>query len=159
MIIVLKLLYSSLIRPFLKNDRKIIQHIKEYHYQIEANWSISIYSGTSVEDKTIIKSRKSATTLITQSRNKGSALPEHKIYSPLELSLTWLLQQIDTKELTSQFKVDTEDDKTKTPCRSEATQSGKFFSPQLAIEKNITTLRFDVFTYFWVDFLKLLISH
>lgn len=50
---------------------------------------------------------------------------------PVELSLTWLLQQIDTTELTSQFKVDVEDTDTKTPRRNDAAQKAVDFAAQL----------------------------
>ena len=50
---------------------------------------------------------------------------------PMELSLSWLLQQIDMVELTSQFKVDTEDGDTKTPRRNDAVQKALDFAAQL----------------------------
>jgi hypothetical protein len=98
-----------------------VQHVKEFHYKIETSWSLSVYSGTDVQNKQIIKSRTSSTTLITQ--NKDSCLHKHNNFPPQELSLTWLLQQIDTENLTAQFKVDTEDEKTKTAVFTNTTTS------------------------------------
>ena len=106
---------------------KAINHVKEFHWEVDVNWSISVYSGTSVEEKKVIKSRAYKTTLITQSKGGvGSTnLP------PIELSLSWLLQQIDMVELTSQFQVNTEDSDTKTPCRNGAVQKALDFAAQL----------------------------
>jgi len=107
---------------------KAVQHITEYLWEVEVNWSISIYSGTSVEDKRVIKSRACKTNLITHTKEgmvSTAALP------PIELSLTWLMQQIDTDELNSQFRVETEDVETKTPRRNGAVQEALGFAEQL----------------------------
>ena len=51
---------------------------------------------------------------------------------PLDLSLTWLLKQINTAMLTSQFKVDIDDKETKTPRRNKSVDEALDFSRQLA---------------------------
>ncbi|KAL7479988.1 hypothetical protein ACHAW6_005701 [Cyclotella cf. meneghiniana] len=113
-----------------KRVSKVMHQITEFHYKLEASWSLSIYSDTSVQDEKVIKSRISSTTLITQKKDK--ALPEHNNFPSQDLSLTWLLQQIDTERLTSQFKVDTEDEETKTPRRNKATEKAIEFSRHLS---------------------------
>ena len=112
-----------------KRVNKVVQHVEEWHYKVKTSWSVSIYSGTNVAQKIVIKARQGSTTLITQS--KSMPLPEHKDYTPVELSLTWLLQQIDTDKLTSMFRVDVEESKTKTPRRNEATQKAIDFAKLL----------------------------
>ncbi|KAL7539113.1 hypothetical protein ACHAXR_009035 [Thalassiosira sp. AJA248-18] len=47
---------------------KAIRHITEFHWEVEVKWSIFIYSGTSVGDKKVIKSRKCTTQIITQTK-------------------------------------------------------------------------------------------
>ncbi|KAL7525015.1 hypothetical protein ACHAXR_000822, partial [Thalassiosira sp. AJA248-18] len=47
---VMKLVRSSI------KSLKAIHHITEFHWEVEVKWSISIYSGTSVGDKKVIKS-------------------------------------------------------------------------------------------------------
>ena len=79
----------------------------------------------------MIKSRNSTTTIITQSRGDISSIPEHENHAPVELSMTWFLQQIDTNDLTSHFNVNTESDATKTPRRNEATEQAIDFSQRL----------------------------
>ena len=112
-----------------KRVNKVVQHIEEWHYKVETSWSVSVYSGTNVAEKIVIKARQGSTTLISQS--KSSPLPEHKDYTPVELSLTWLLQQIDTDQLTSMFRVDVEESKTKTPRRNAATENAIDFAKRL----------------------------
>ena len=84
---------------------KAINHVKEYHWETTINYVFSVYSGTAVEDRKVIKSRTCKSTIITQTKESM----ESTNFST-ELSLTWLMKQINTNELTSQFKVDTEDE-------------------------------------------------
>jgi len=102
---------------------KAVKHVKEYHYDLETNWSISIYSGTSIKEKKILKSRASNMILITQVQK-----PPVKITELEEVSLTWLLGQITTETLATQFQIDVEDSKTITPRRNEAIEKALEFA-------------------------------
>jgi len=106
---------------------KTVQHVTEFHWEVEFNWSISVYSGTSVGDKKVIKSRKIKTIIITPSKEEL----QHFSSPPIDISLTWLLKQIDAAELSSQFKVDTEDADTKTPRRNKDVQEAVNFALKL----------------------------
>jgi len=113
-----------------KRVSKVVQHIEEWHYKVETSWCVSIYSAADVAQKRVLKSRVGSTTLITQSEEMP--LPEHKDHEPIELSLTWLMQQIDkTPQLTSNFRVNVEENKTKTPRRNDATQNAIDFADHL----------------------------
>lgn len=109
--------------PFLQ----AVQHVTEYHFNVNVSWSISVYSGNAVDDRHLIKSRTSSSNLITQSKD----IPADKTLPPCDLSLTWLLEQIDTTELTSHFKIDTEDTETITPRRNQAIDKALDFSRKL----------------------------
>jgi hypothetical protein len=74
-------------------------------------------------------SRACKTLLITQSKDGGREVDAANL-PPIELSLTWLLSQIDEAE-TSQFKVDTEDEQTKTPRRNNAVKEAEDFAARL----------------------------
>ena len=94
-----------------------------------SDWSISVYSGTAVEDKKVVKSRSCETALITQSKG---GVPGSSNLPPTELSLTWLLKQIEIdSELASKFKVDIEAEGTKTPRRNDAVQHAEEFASHL----------------------------
>ncbi len=110
------------------NPRKAINHVTEFHWKVKNIWSISVYSGTAVEDKKVVKSRQCETNLITQSKG---GIPGSTNLPPVELSLTWFLEQIDASELASKFKVDIEADGTKTPRRNDAVQRAEEFASDL----------------------------
>jgi len=82
-----------------------------------------------VDAKKVIKTRTSKSTIITQSHilwdKESISIP------PIEVSLTWLLQQIDTATLSSQFKVDTEHEQTKTPRRNKEVSEALDFTNRL----------------------------
>ena len=83
-----------------------------------------------MDSKKVIKTRTSKTIIVTQS---DMLWDKENIVStpPIELSLTWLLQQIDTSTLSAQFKVDTEHEKTKTPRRNEVVSDAIVFTNRL----------------------------
>ncbi|KAL7529655.1 hypothetical protein ACHAWF_003071, partial [Thalassiosira exigua] len=108
---------------------KVVKHVTEYHWEVTVDWSLSVYSGTAVGDKAIVKSRTCKTAIIT--RSKGAL--EFAACPPAELSLSWLLRQIDTDDFASNFKVDTEDEKTKTPRRNEAVDGALDFAARLQL--------------------------
>ncbi len=83
-----------------------------------------------MDDKKVVKSRSCETILITQSKG-GIIHTDSSNLPPIELSLTWLLKQIDATELASNFKVDIEAVGTKTPRRNDAVQLAEKFASQL----------------------------
>jgi hypothetical protein len=103
-----------------------------------------------VDDEKVIKTRTSSTTLITQS--KDNPIPGDKIFNRCDLSLTWLLKQIDASKLTSQFKVDMEDHNTKTPRRNKAVEDAVNFSTELSTWSSSVN---NTFTSIAGDFLKI----
>jgi len=116
---------------------RIVTRVTRQHYKIETDWELSIYSGTDVGNRKVIKERRGATSEFVRSRanKKGTSkerppFPPKKDLPPKELSLTWLLQQIDAEELKSHFAIDTSPDnaKTKTPSRNlQVEEAASFF--------------------------------
>jgi hypothetical protein len=96
---------------------RVVNHIKEYHWKVDVQWEVSIYAGTDVDAKTVVQSRSSSMIIAIQS-NKHQPLPDHRDHNPLDVSLTWLMKQIDADALTAQFKIDTQHPDTKTPRRN-----------------------------------------
>ncbi len=91
-------------------------------------WSIAVYSGTAVVEKKVINSRDCKTHVITQSKDVFTGCTN---LPPIEVSLTWLLKQIDVTEFASKFKVDIEAERTKTPRRNDAVQEAEEFASRL----------------------------
>jgi hypothetical protein len=82
---------------------KAVNHVTEFHWEVNNVWTISVlYSGSSnveqqqqQQQQDIIQSRSCETTIITQSKD-GIIPGSSSNLLPIELSLTWLLNQIDT---------------------------------------------------------------
>jgi len=108
---------------------KIVKRVRKEYYTVGHDWEISVYSGTDFENRTILQERKGTTSEYIRKRRYdvakdlpselGPVFPPKKEYPDQNLSLTWLLQQIDTQELKSHFSIDTDNDDTKTPRRNE----------------------------------------
>jgi len=98
--------------------KQIIKNIEEFHWKVDVTWEISVYSGSDVGGKKILKSRSSSMILIIQS-NKRAPLPENRECKPLDLSISWLMKQIDTERMASKFTIDRQGPKTKTPSQNE----------------------------------------
>ena len=102
---------------------KFIKKVKEFHWQVDTHWEITIFSGTNVDKKTFLKGRDSSSVVITQS---DQAPLENKVqHKPKDLNLTWLLQQVDCKKGATIFTIDTE--RSKTPRRNEQVDSALSF--------------------------------
>lgn len=107
--------------------KQVVNHVKEFHWKISVDWSVSIYSSSNIEEKKILSSRSSSMILITQT--KRAPIPEHRECKPLDVSLNWLIKHIDTGAMTTDFRVDTQSLKTKTPRRnSQVEEALKFMN-------------------------------
>ena len=93
---------------------KVVKKVKEFHWTLKTHWEISIFSGTKVDEKIVLQSRDSSTIVITQSKDAPRKVVNH---APHDLNLTWLLQQIDFGNQSTNFSIDTE--RAKTPRRNE----------------------------------------
>jgi len=117
---------------------KIVKRVKKEYYTIEKDWELSIYAGIDVEKRTILQERKGAIYEYIRDRRYDSGTTRDDIGPPFlskktyphnELSLTWLLQQIDIEELKSHFAIDTslENANTKTPRQNEQMEQAFWF--------------------------------
>jgi hypothetical protein len=107
-----------------------VNHVVEFHWEVNNVWSITFYSGTAMEDKKVIKSWDCKTSLITQSKENFTCSAD---LPPIELSLTWLLKQIDVAKYASKFKVDIDAEGMKTPWRNDAVQHAEEFATQFRL--------------------------
>jgi hypothetical protein len=107
-------------------EERMMRRVDVLHYKIERTWELSIYSGTNLPKRTVMKKRKSTIDLAdnfpsgSDPKTKRNRIRKAASPQDFELSLTWFLQQIDAQELTSHFAIDTSPDntKTKTPTRN-----------------------------------------
>ena len=116
---------------FFGTIKQVVHHVKEYHWNVNVNWTISIYFGTKDIDKLILSSRSSSMVLVTQAQNRAP-LPEKRECKPLDLSLNWLVKHIDTVAMASIFHVDTQSSDTKTPRRNPQVEDALSFMIDLS---------------------------
>jgi len=119
---------SSRISSSSSTIHKVIKKVKEYHWTVKTHWEISIFSGTAVEKKIVLQSRDSSTVVITQSANA----PMEKVgnHPPLDLNLTWILQQVNIETKTTSFAIDSS--KARTPRRNEEVDAAlQFFCSRM----------------------------
>ena len=111
--------------------KKVVNRVTQQHYKIETEWEISIYTGTDVDNRRVIKNRNGTSFdfIWAKCSFRDPPLPSKHEHDPIDLSLTWLFQQIDTEQLKSHFTIDTQNhNKTKTPRRNlQVEESLSFF--------------------------------
>jgi hypothetical protein len=112
--------------------KKVVNRVTQQHYKIETEWEISIYTGTDVDNRRVIKNRNGTSFdfIWAKYEFRDPPLPLKHEHDPIDLSLTWLFQQIDTEQLKSHFTIDTQNHyKTKTPRRNlQVEESLSFFN-------------------------------
>lgn len=109
----------------------IVKHVKEYHWEVKAQWEISIYSGTDIDNRMILEQRSGSMIVVVQSETPKAPLPAQTNRVPIEVSLTWLMKQIDIENLTSQFRIKTDEPDTKTPRRNKNIEAAMEFMSSL----------------------------
>ncbi|EJK49598.1 hypothetical protein THAOC_31512 [Thalassiosira oceanica] len=107
---------------------KAVRRVTKFHYDVELEWSLSIYSGTSVDERTVLRSNKSSSVIHKQTKESSRLRITPQSY---ELPLTWLLKQVNLDDMASQFKVDTSRESTKTPRRNDDVDKAIEFSSRL----------------------------
>eukprot|EP00980_Cylindrotheca_fusiformis_P028869 scaffold22663_cov111-Cylindrotheca_fusiformis.AAC.2 len=110
-----------------KTVQRLVKKVKEFHWKVDIEWEVSLFSGTNVEEKTVVRRRSSSMIVITQS--KDPPIDYSKEHQPLDLSLTWFLEQIDIANSTAQFHVKKET--AKTPRRNDQVENALAFFKNL----------------------------
>lgn len=131
---------------------KVVKHVQEFHYEVNVAWELSVYNGTDVVGRKILDKRSSTTVVVVQSQ-KRPPLPAQRAHAPIEVSLTWLLGQIDKETLATTFSIDTHDPSTCTPRRN------KFVDDALANLKELQSWAMRVVDFFHFRYKKLIKNH
>jgi hypothetical protein len=108
-----------------------VNKVKEFHWKVEVEWQICLFSGTDLEDKKVLHNRSSSAIIVSQSKTTPP-VAKCTTHPSIDLSLSWLLKMIDTSALTAQFKIDTKNETTKTPLRNEDIENTTDFMHRLA---------------------------
>eukprot|EP01122_Echinamoeba_exundans_P013036 TRINITY_DN5621_c0_g6_i1.p1 TRINITY_DN5621_c0_g6~~TRINITY_DN5621_c0_g6_i1.p1 ORF type:complete len:1099 (+),score=366.81 TRINITY_DN5621_c0_g6_i1:411-3707(+) len=99
-------------------DKKITK-ITEYFWKVDFEWELFAFRGNKVDDKVVINSRKAQSEMKTTT--KDNPRWEARSYDPLDINVTWLLQQINPETLQFKFAIDRT--KAKTPRRNAEIES------------------------------------
>ena len=120
---------------------KITSMVKEFHWKIGVHYRILCYSGNDPARNAIeLQSRSSSEVVVTTGSNKAPFLSK-TTHSPIQCSLTWLLQHIsagatggadDKKDgrdglLSCSFKIDRDDAECRTPRRNRNVEAAMVF--------------------------------
>lgn len=112
--------------------KQILCRSIKQNYIVRTELELSIYSGTNVRGRKVLKNRKCSSFEFPRvdAIRSSSPFQERKEVppAPAELSLTWLFRQIDKENLGSHFAIDRDGEETKTPTRNlEIEEAMEFF--------------------------------
>lgn len=103
---------------------KIVTHVKQYHWKMDVEYSMYVYTGTnSKADGDISKvliSRNPSCEIITRG-SKTAPIPSSVMNKPIDVSLTWMLQRVSAEALNVDFKIDREESSCRTPRHNDET--------------------------------------
>ncbi|KAG7361034.1 hypothetical protein IV203_036134 [Nitzschia inconspicua] len=122
--------------------REVVNRVREFHWKVDVKWEISVYSGTNVDNRIVLDSRSSSTTLIVQSNKHTCPLPNYREHTPIEVPLTWLFKQIDIEFSKVHFTIDTQDKDAKTPRRNKQIEDALAFHKELSRWMDLVYINF-----------------
>jgi len=98
--------------------RRVVTKVKEYNWQFGIHYKIFAFAGSDPEvDPVIFKSGSSSTKIITTG-NKKAPVQERNVLPPVDVSITWLLQNLMQEGLKCDFHIDRSNEETRTPRRN-----------------------------------------
>ena len=97
---------------------KVITKVTEYHWTFSLDYSLYAFCGNETEDRVDLQSRQCKTEIVTVG-NKQSPRPETSIPSPIDVPITWLLQNLSGDQNVCSFAIDRSAKTCRTPRRNE----------------------------------------
>lgn len=108
-------------------SHKVVTQVKEYHWKAAVRHSITLFAGTDSSQGITLGSRTGMTRLVNAMK-KAPFPPTTR--PPIDLDLTWLIQQINPQTLESSFLINR--DESKTPRRNKQTEEALQFIQNLS---------------------------
>lgn len=96
---------------------KVVQEVKEFHWKCGIRSTLMLFAGTDHQHGIVLGTRTGTTNLVTSMKKRP--FPPHT-RPPIDLDLTWLINQLSKDTLLCSFKIDRED--AKTPRRNKQTE-------------------------------------
>ncbi len=108
-------------------SHKVITKITELHWTFGLEYQLYAFNGNEPDDRVDLQSRTSKCELVTTG-HKRPPRPETTVLSPIDVPITWLLQNISSESVCS-FNIDRSAESCRTPRRNEQVAAGlQFFS-------------------------------
>ena len=101
--------------------------VKEYHWRVGVTYRIFAYAGNEPDTKPLELQSRSSSTVIVLTGQKTPPFPDVTRHSPIDTSLTWILQRLSMEKLTTTFKIDRSRDTCKTPLHNDDTRAALAF--------------------------------
>jgi len=106
-------------------SRKIVTNLKEYHWRMDIEYSIYVYTGSNSQAdgdiSKVLLNRNPSCAIITRG-SKTAPFPSTVTNDPFDISITWMLQRINTESLIVDFKIDREESSCRTPRYNDETR-------------------------------------
>jgi len=104
---------------------KIFTAIRQYHWKIEVDYKIDVYEGNAENSKVLLE-KKASCKIITRGTAKHPFKP-FVTTEPLTVSLTWILQHVNTDTLRVEFGIDRDATSCRTPRNNNETCDARFY--------------------------------
>jgi hypothetical protein len=103
---------------FGKFSSKVVTKVVEHFWQFDSSWQLIAFVGTGNDagDRVELIGRKGSCELMTS--NKSTPRVESRVCAPIDVRLTWLLQQTSQTGLMPQFTIQRSDPACRTPRRN-----------------------------------------
>mmetsp|Transcript_22172 Transcript_22172/g.52130 ORF Transcript_22172/g.52130 Transcript_22172/m.52130 type:complete len:986 (+) Transcript_22172:312-3269(+) len=129
---------ETFLKKTTKTVSKIVKTVTEYHNEVNMSWEVSVYSGTDLDGKIVLDSRAISYNIVLGSKNERLFLDS----DPIEVSLSWFLDQIDIEKGAVKFSIDREHQETRTPRRNKLVDDAAEFFDQFEHFANAVLGRF-----------------
>lgn len=86
---------------------KVVNHVKEYHWKVEVNYRIIVFSEDDPESKTIeLEVGNKSKTIITPVVEHSPPIAKRTVHPNIDADLTWFLKMISPEDKVCQFAID-----------------------------------------------------
>lgn len=125
-----------------KISTKVVTKVKEHHWKVGVKHRLFLYKGSDPESCIDLQTRNVSTVIViaagqatgaNQNQKPRSPLAERTSHPPIDLNLTWMIQQISPKEQQCQFYIDRTKESCKTPRRNEKVDQAVGFENELQL--------------------------
>ncbi|KAL7557208.1 hypothetical protein ACA910_001276 [Epithemia clementina (nom. ined.)] len=126
------------------SEARVVKKLKQHHWNVGVNYAIAAYPGTDSSSAMELQSRSTTTVIVTSggmANDFGSPIsttpkssqwiPEHTVHKPVEINITWLLDNLNREAGVCQFSIDRTVASCRTPRRNQQVDAALDFQHSL----------------------------